>query len=67
MGKEHQMKRNGNEYIEPGLGGHPRFRRDARGGGSVSVNHACDEFFERRGLPRIESGFSQQPNNRKTK
>jgi hypothetical protein len=59
------MKRNGTEYIEPGLGGHPRFRRDARGGGAVAVNEACNAFFERRGLPRSEATFQEQ--KRKTK
>jgi len=67
MGKENQMKRNGHEYIEPGLGGHPRLTREERGGGSASVNIACDNFLEKRGMAKVDFSTIQQPTNKKTK
>jgi hypothetical protein len=67
MGEENQMKRNGHEYIEPGLGGHPRLTREERGGGSASVNIACDDFLRRRGMAKVDFSTIQQPPNKKTK
>jgi len=61
------MKRNGHEYIEPGLGGHPRLTREERGGGSASVNIACDNFLEKRGMAKVDFSTIQQPTNKKTK
>ena len=61
------MKRNGHEYIEPGLGGHPRLTREERGGGSASVNIACDHFLLRRGMAKVDFSTIQQPANKKTK
>jgi hypothetical protein len=61
------MKRNGHEYIEPGLGGHPRLTREERGGGSASVNIACDNFLEKRGMAKVDFSTIQQPANKKTK
>ena len=67
MGTQNQMKRNGHEYIEPGLGGHPRLTREERGGGSASVNIACDHFLRRRGMAKVDFSTIQQPTNKKTK
>ena len=61
------MKRNGHEYIEPGLVGHPRLTREERGGGSASVNIACDHFLLRRGMSKLDLSTIQQPTNKKTK
>tara|TARA_R110000868_G_scaffold6526_1_gene36776 strand:+ start:340 stop:534 length:195 start_codon:yes stop_codon:yes gene_type:complete len=62
MGKEHKMKHNGKEYIESGLGGHPRFSK--KNGGAVSVNLACDEFFKRQNMERLDFRTFQQPTKR---
>jgi hypothetical protein len=67
MGKEHQMKRNGTEYIEIGLGGHSRITREERGGGAASVNLACDNFFQKQGMGKKDFVTFQQPTNKKTK
>ena len=61
------MKRNGHEYIEPRLGGHPRLTREERGGGSASVNIACDNFLQKRGMAKVDFSTIQQPTNKKTK
>jgi len=67
MAKENQMKRNGHEYIEQGLGGHPGLTREERGGGSASVNITCDNFLEKRGMAKVDFSTIQQPTNKKTK
>ena len=64
MGKENQMKRNGTEYIESGLGGHPRFDRKC---GTVAVNIALDNFLQKRGMAKVDFSTIQQPTNKKTK
>jgi len=64
MGKEHKMKRNGTEYIESGLGGHPRFDRKC---GTVAVNIALDNFLEKRGIDKLDFRTIQQPTSKKTK
>jgi len=46
MEKKNQMKRNGTEYIESGLNGHPRFDRKC---GTVAMDIALDKFLEKRG------------------
>lgn len=58
------MKRNGAEYIESGLGGHPRFDRKC---GTVAVNIALDNFLEKRGMAKVDFSTIQQPKSKKTK
>ena len=58
------MKRNNTEYIELGLGGHPRFDRKC---GTVAVNLACDNFFKKQGMGKKDFVTFQQPTNKKTK
>lgn len=48
------MKRNGTEYIEQGLAGHPRKIE----GLGLSVKGACNEWLARRGLPVHEHGVT---------
>jgi hypothetical protein len=62
MGTQNQMKRNGTEFIEPGLGGHPRYDRNC---GTVAFDLACDKFFQKRGMAKGAFIPIQQPKKRK--
>ena len=64
VGKGDKVKRNGAEYIESGLGGHPRFDRKC---GTVAMDVALNNFLEKRGMAKVDFSTIQQPTNKKTK